>query len=766
MTNSIEPLIHPLGVWSSLETFTSHVCGLPTGAGCWRHRTMADGSGVEETGDRVAWCTWWLRLLPNPIRAEYFAVKPTPHHGAYALFGMSDDANSALGAAPQFIELRGEGGAHSDDIQEWFHEGAGPRPTLFRAFGGDTFQHLRIDELDGDFSLADLINLYLDRHCPYRAPSKVQDQHERAAARGFGIAKCHLEVSAAQHLTSARVVFVQVDPRSFELREIVSASLGGIPRCDVSRAWRLLRPTQILRHDSGVSPSDALSPAGREQILPTEVDRGWLDFTAGEMSSYLLYWLLVRVLRDDTNRQFAGAFKKWSRSEASSPASQRAFEALLDATVTLRSTEALHTRLAPQTPMDELWTLRNWSGSFRSVLPVLDLDPQLPRNAISHVRKFLSEFDRYRALPMYASLPWQSGASSEGVDDSWRTLESVFRSFRLETPGSRHPTPDDLIRRSVFPVPETLISWPRGQGVMAQVILPLWEDEVGPVDGVYRTMPVLLAQLFVSDRTTSIGQWLQLLGPYASSVARAHYRAAAAAEALNQSVLHLLTHEVSHALGGDAAGLRARVAKESPADLADEILATLDLAHGYSRFANLLISSLGSDQSMAKAGSRLRQDICGLRDSNRLTDLLEFVAQDTHHRRTAVARARNAPYPPLEGCQPLPRKWRTRFDSREMSVGYLLITELMRNAVKYGDASHPIKCKTSSTAASLTFQLTHGYRGETIGEELPDALDGLHRLLVALFPSSGIDPPVLRRGRVSWTLKITHRRQTEPRGWS
>jgi hypothetical protein len=763
MTKATEGSIHPLGVWSSLETFTKQVCDLPTGGGCRRRRDMADGSGVQETGDRMGRCSSWLRLLPNPIRAEYFRKKPPPHDAAYALFGMSEDASCALGAAPEWIELRGEGGVHAQEIEHWFEDG-GAQVTLFDAFGSDTFQILHVEELDVDFSLADLINLYLDKHCPYRAPAKGHDQHERAAARGFGIAKCHLEMSAGNALGSARLVFVQVDPRSLELREIVPASLGGIPRCDASRAWRLLRPTQTLRHDTGVSPSDALSSAGRNHILPTEVDRGWLDFTAGEMSSYLLYWLLVRVLGEATNREFATAFKKWSRCAPSSPKSRLAFEALLDATVTLLPSEALHTRLAAQEPIDELWTLRNWSGPFRCVLPVVDLDPDSPQHAIGLADRFLANFDMYRALPMYADLPWRSRPTSEGAVDSCGTLELLFRCFTLQAAGTRHPTPDDLIRRSVFPVPETLMSWPRGQGVITQMILPLWEDELGPVDGAYRTMPVLLAQLFATKRDTAAAEWLHLVAPYASSVARAHYRAAAAAEALHQSVLHLLTHEISHALGGDAAGLRARVSNECPPDLADEILSTLDVAHGYSRFANLLISALGSDQRMAKAVSRLQEDIRGLRDSDRLTDLLEFVARETHERRTAIARARNVPYPSLEGCRSLPKKWRTRFDNRELSVGYLLVTELMRNAVKHGDVTHPIQCNTSSSASRLTFQLTHGYRGEAIRDELPDALDGLNRLLVALFPNSGIGPPVLRGRKVSWTLTITHGRHKAPRG--
>lgn len=733
MTPRSDSQVHPLGVWSSLETFTGRVCGLPLGDGCWREQNSGDG--VRQPKEEPTGICCWLLLRPlkdqHDVILSWHDTRPTVE-GAGALCGFLSKPRGRRTLQPAFLDIRNDS---ERPVTQWYVPEAQKSETLYEVFGSLTFLRRELPGLQIRVSLADLINSYLDTACRFRrlgAPSEDESTNNRA----FGIAKCHTDVMERRLLVGSRVSIFSLDPLTRDLKEIHEARLGGLVPPGPIVSDLAIRP-RALDNKKPLCPSVVLCAFGRDLVLPAEVDRGWLEVRLGEMCTYILYWILVRVFGDERNATARALAREWREQLAGGQNTSDLFDHLLACEVSLTRVQDVHD-LNATSSTDDITLLGNWTAPLKDVLSAIDLDPRATDpDPIVKTAEFLRSFStsELASLPMYERVQWQWRGDLRLEDTTDALLERIVFALGIGDPSIEHPTPRTLALRSVFPLLDTLALWPRRASVRCQLIVPLWEDRVGPVDATYYQMPVLLAQIFTTEEphADTGGVWLNALSSYGAAVALEHYRAATKAESFLRQVVHFLTHEITHTLEDDNTAVWSEVLALCPPALGDKVRTLRSVAGQFSEFAGDLLAASGPASDVREAHRKLAGLIRKLHSDQRLATLLSCVAADVC-RWQRERRDPNAP--PAAGFVSLLPDWRDVFAEEELTVGYLLTTEVVRNAVQHGDPTKEVRFEMEVVEERYVVRVTNGV---SVGRLTSSrTIDALNILLTALFTDSGV----------------------------
>jgi hypothetical protein len=620
--------------WSCRESFTAHVCGLPGNQqGCRRYRdTVADpkvkdsDKGIAPLGEPnanliVAWIAFEIDVYNpgSPFSVKIYRGGPTYRPGHHqALFGFHKAGVAALVNGgdyyPVYLEFRAYNKVRGEqqNVTSWLSSDDEQGIGLSACFGNYTFTRRtpRADRCNircaQPVTIAALIDAYLD----HQPQCRFRHRRVELQSRALGITTCKVEVAlskrksneqAASYLNSCDIAFSSLDPDTLTIKRIRDTHLGLIDP-DIEPEIRDLaeqyfQPLHVAKNPDGmrregINYAYCLSRYGRGEILPSEVGKSFLSFSAGEMCSYLLHWFLLRIFAFDhpLNEAFARAFQNWLHAVRSERRSQRAcFQALLRAPVCLP--------VEPNVFKDEMRTL---AGKSR-YLGVYD-EPTALGDALNtlglgnandawlkQTTDFLLRFNRVfednpdqnlQLLPMFKALRWSDAMLLEQLDkataEQGDCLEAIVHylatglSDEITEPRNAQRKVADLVRACVFPIAEALPHLSSSLDMPLYYIVPLWEDTIGQWQG-----PVIFAHVFTkalpfnpsvpSDAAIlDLGTELQnLLVPIVSAIAHAKYNEEARKyvqiqhEAAEQKRLAVAAYKLGHPLKDRVGPLRA-----------------------------------------------------------------------------------------------------------------------------------------------------------------------------------------------------------------
>lgn len=547
--------------WSCREGFTNEVCGLPGNVhGCWRYRETAENANIEESQKGikpcredsveplVAWIVFESPVGDDGIEARAERSRPffrSSHH--QALFGFTQKGFAAFleqsesGYYPNYVEYSRAvpGSDERVAIKGWLGE-RGDELGLSDCFGHYAFvpQQVKSETLqlspERKFSLSDLIRSYLNHNpgCTFR---------KDGAERGVGITVCKVGVGLSKTpvigqvptnggtldlLSTSAISFSYVDTETLSIKKFSQWSIGEHDR-GVSEELRSVSDTYFVplsvRFLSGRSGENdinfatSLSQRGRQNVLPSEAGKSFLSFPVGEISSYLLQWMLLRVFADDStqNSDFIKLFDQWRKLVKNGRPATQAFANLLASPVTLPIDTNVFKEDAIKLERKEQYLgIYDTPVSFGESLGVLGLSSGEHDTWIHTTCEFLTRFFKpalpnqdFRKLPMYRDLRWgKSELLDEALESSDKTaqLEGIVACLAnasgLSTEGDSKGIAQAELRehnrRCVFPIADVLSNLPFEVKMPLYYIFPLWEDTIRDDLGKEWRGPVVFAHVF------------------------------------------------------------------------------------------------------------------------------------------------------------------------------------------------------------------------------------------------------------------------------
>lgn len=546
---------------SSREGFTERVCGLPGNEeGCWRYREVTAQNftrvekGIEPTKDRdqnnlVAWLVFELEhdhTTDEQFRVKVTREKPEMKPGHHQMFfgftpeGLDvlkeinrEDFRSAFQHAyfPNYVEYWGwsrEENRHLN-VRNWLREETG-MPGLSDYFGRLTFVRKRIEELDIECALSDLLREYLNhnRGCRFRRDPE---------ARSIGITLCKTDINMRKVFAGTNIGeeslfdtcainFTYADPDTLDIKPLSEWNIGcnnDFLKTLQEASVAYFKPLPVFRgadtesHDINFAMS--LSRDGRHFILPSEVGKSFLSFPVGELASYLLHWFLLRIFAEESepNAKFVTAFEAWRGAlDEGDDEHYALFTSLLEMPVTLPVDENVYTEnvltlegkgkylgvYPDPTPLAEaLGTLGLGTGESYVWVPA----------TIDFLKSFFSAQtadENLRSLPMYQPLNWSEHNLLDKADSAalprTENIEAIFACLAnasgLTTAGAARSELKMHVQRCVFPIGEVLATLPFDNKLPLYYIFPLWEDVIKG-----QRRPIVFAHVFTRALMTKAG---------------------------------------------------------------------------------------------------------------------------------------------------------------------------------------------------------------------------------------------------------------------
>jgi signal transduction histidine kinase len=568
---------------SSREGFSESVCGLPGyKEGCWRYREAKDKDDIPDKGirpcgegqtedqpDLVAWVIYELPFdrsddedaLCVRVKQEKPALKPKFHQ---VFFGFTKDGLDKFRKSkkdeylqetqdayfPNHVEYWGwsqDDGEHQD-IKNWLWTEDHPL-SLSDCFWRLTFIRKRIENPEFrlnnlDYSLSELIREYLNHNpgCRFRRGQNT---------RGIGITLCKAEIGLSKISAHARgsnlshactISFSYTDPDSLNVKPLPEWSIGykdtkaGTKISDELRdsPEKYFQALPVFNTEQdGINFAMCLSRDGRRFILPSEIGKSFLSFPVGELTAYLLHWLLLRIFADNSeyNAAFVVAFNAWRKALRNDDSNHHSlFATLLEMPVTLPVDKNVFTEKVLELP-EEGPSLGIYTKAtrFGEALGTLGLGTREDHAWIDPTIEFLIRFfeaetadDNLRALPMYQDLNWRYSEllknvgkrskpsvpfmvsralrwfhlhSKNGSAYSAEHLEAIFACMAeasgLSSPEAAADSLAQHVRRCVFPIAEVLATLPPDNSRPFYYIFPLWEDMING-----QRRPIVFAHVF------------------------------------------------------------------------------------------------------------------------------------------------------------------------------------------------------------------------------------------------------------------------------
>lgn len=618
-TRSIEPSL--LIPWSCRESFTSNVCGLPGSRGCNRFRETFDNDSIKEKGiwpegaipdSVVAWIVFEFAIdqFDSPFSVKIYEGKfRQREHCHQAFFGFAAEGVEALKEGghcyPIYLrflawnkELKSQ-----QDVTSWLSSDDERGIGLSACFGSNTFVKVMPNQVAGCklrcrelVSIAALIEAYLDNHpgCPFR-----RDQNggrKDLQRRNLGITTCKVEVAlgerkfndlAESYLNSCDIAFSSVDPDTMTIQRVKDIHLGliddRIPE-DVrnldERYFQSLNVAQSperLREQRETNYAYCFSRDHRTQILPAEVGKSFLTFSAGEICSYLLHWFLLRIFAcaQYPNDSFAQRFQDWLDCSTSRQKQRAIFRELVQMPVLLPVDTSVFKDDVKDLPGSGKYLgIYHKPVSFGEALDTLGLDISNPV-WIRQTLEFLLRYDKedksdqnFQLLPMFEKLKWNDAELLQKVEHNPEAVDCLEAIVHYLASGFHGIVPDPkkaqedaacLTRSCVFPIGEALPHLSSHYQLPRYYIVPLWEDTIGQWHG-----PVIFAHVFTRAMPYGLGEpnrdqdildmgtdLQNLLLPIVSAIAHSNYIEAARRyerEAEEQNNLAVAAYKLGHPL--------------------------------------------------------------------------------------------------------------------------------------------------------------------------------------------------------------------------
>ena len=543
----------------------------------------------------VAWLVFESSTIDGEMKPpQLLGFKPEfdrIHH--QALFGFTREGLDAFrnqsdaACYPNYAEYNGAVDGAQFYVKDWIvsTDEDSKSVGLAECFGQSTFtlQHIRSVELDIDLklSLSDVIRSFLNhsQHCRFR---RLQ------SGRGIGITICKAGIELSKTFINLRdgsrrpnsntdllsnsvVSFSYVDPDLLAIKKLPEWTIGrfdtdieqndGLKQLSKSYFVPLQARPFSERTDGGaVNFASSLSRYGRQSVLPSETGTSFLRFSIGEIASYLLHWLLLRIFAHDCqeNGVFINLFDDWRRSlENDDPGHLRLFARLLLAPVVPVLDENVFVEtILSLSNRQERFGVYDSPVPFANLLKLVGLDSKMESawtfGILDFLKKFFSSTDLRRGfqdLPMYKNLGWQQSSLVLEIDDSSSNESRIEAVVACLSKASGLSTNEERTinamaelkrhsERSVFPIADVLAGLPRhGKPLTYYYIFPLWEETVEDLSGREWRGPVIFAHVFtiarglrpaeqLSDESAlEIGEAFQnILLPAGASIAHEFYK--------------------------------------------------------------------------------------------------------------------------------------------------------------------------------------------------------------------------------------------------
>jgi len=518
--NPTDRWISPAAPSSCVESFTDAICGLPGVRNGCRRQAAVNNDGVpplERPTDERFWVVFKRSqdAVTAKLTAERVVTPAVSDADAEALFAFADQPESN-DARPEYYMFRRSG--HDVAVPAWIRETepANGEADLRSLFGPATFAPLDVKNAHGlrlRWSIADLVNATLDGLCKYRR-----------SGTSLGISTCRAEQTLANegYLTNTTIRFSFVHPGELESKFLPTVIFGANTRLDDTVIKRLsLAGDGIGRRASYLT---VFSPHTREAILPDEVDRSYLQFPIEEISSYLLHWLLIRLLSNQRS-PFARQWRAWAA--AVTPAErQTRFRELLGLEIKPAHDPYTFSSAKTGTASPEVRGHFARKLSFSTALEDIGLgSPGVVQKTAQFIaNEFGDDPTRaargFRQLPMYRQLGWRATQELRDLVEANASTEQLLEGIHRAMACADFSNLEEHVGRSVFPIGEFLLQWP-GHEFADYLILPLWEDDIAG-----ERRPVIFAHVFTTYHASTFGSNLQnVLLPVAASCAHEYYAA-------------------------------------------------------------------------------------------------------------------------------------------------------------------------------------------------------------------------------------------------
>lgn len=618
-TASVEPSL--LIPWSCRESFTSNVCGLPGSKGCNRFRETVDNDSIKEKGiwpektvpsSVVAWIVFEFAIgqFDSPFSVKICQDEPRPRHRCHqAFFGFDADGAEALqegrNCYPVYLRFLAwnKESRSQQDVTSWLSSDDERGIGLSACFGRDTFVKMMPNQAMGSklrcrelVSIAGLIEAYLDNHpgCPFR-----RDQNggrKDLQRRNLGITTCKVEVALGKrgfnnltepYLNNCDIAFSSVDPDTMTIRRVEGIHLGlndtNIPvavRNLDERYFQSLNVAQSperLREQRETNYAYCFSRDHRTQILPAEVGKSFLTFSAGEICSYLLHWFLLRIFAcaQYPNDSFARRFQDWLDCSTSTQEQNAIFRELVNMPVLLPvDTNVFKDDVRDLPGSGKYLGVYHQPVSFGEALDTLGLSISKPvwlRQTLEFLLRYHEEDksdQNFQLLPMFEKLKWTDAKLLQIAEHNPDTIDCLEAIVHYLASGFHGSVPDPkkaqedvaaLTRSCVFPIAEALPHLSSHLQLPLYYIVPLWEDTIGQWHG-----PVIFAHVFTMTMPYGVGMPYRdrdildmgtdlqnLLLPIVSAIAHSNYIEAAKKyerEAEEQNNLAVAAYKLGHPL--------------------------------------------------------------------------------------------------------------------------------------------------------------------------------------------------------------------------
>ncbi|HEX7331524.1 MAG TPA: hypothetical protein VF290_08485 [Pyrinomonadaceae bacterium] len=627
-TRSVEPSL--LIPWSCRESFTANVCGLPGSRGCNRFREAFDIDSINEKGihpqvtipDSVeAWIVFEFAIdqFDSPFSVKIYEGQPSYRDRCHqAFFGFDAEGVKALkeGGSCYPVYLRflawNKKLDTRQDVTSWLSSDDERGIGLSACFGSNTFIKVMPNQFLGSklrcrelVSIAGLIEAYLDNHsrCPFR-----RDQNggrKDLQRRNLGITTCKVEVALGKrgfsnfsdrYLNNCDIAFSSVDPDTMTIRRVKDIHLGliddDIP-ADVrnldERYFQSLNVAQSperLREQRETNYAYCFSRDHRTQILPAEVGKSFLTFSAGEICSYLLHWFLLRIFAcaQQPNVAFALRFQDWLDCSTSRQEQRTIFRELVQMPVLLPvDTNVFKDEIKDLPGSDKYLGIYLKPVSFGEALDTLGLG-NTNTVWLRQTLEFLLHYDKedksdqnFQLLPMFEKLKWNDAELLQRAEHNPETVDCLEAIVHYLASGFHGTVPDSkkaqddaaaLTRSCVFPIAEALPHLSSQFQLPLYYIVPLWEDTIGQWHG-----PVIFAHVFTRAMPYGLGEpnrdqdildmgtdLQNLLLPIVSAIAHSNYIDAARKyerEAEEQKNLAVAAYKLGHPLKDRVGPVRA-----------------------------------------------------------------------------------------------------------------------------------------------------------------------------------------------------------------
>ncbi len=617
-TRSVEPSL--LIPWSCRESFTANVCGLPGSRGCNRFRETIDIDSIKEKGIRPqetipdsvdAWIVFEFDIeqVASPFSVKICQGEPLYRDCHQAFFGFDAEGVEALKEGghcyPVYLRfLAWDKNLKShQDVTSWLSSDDERGVGLSACFGSSTFVKVMPKQVTGCklrsrelVSIAALIEAYLDNHpsCPFR-----RDQNsgrKDLQRRNLGITTCKVEVALGKrgfkdrpehYLPNCDIAFSSVDPDTMTIRRVKDIHLGLIDNdipADVrnldERYFQSLNVAQSperLREQRETNYAYCFSRDHRMQILPAEVGKSFLTFSAGEICSYLLHWFLLRIFAcaQHPNDSFARRFQDWLDCSTSRQEQRAIFSELVQMPVLLPvDTNVFKEDVKDLPGSGKYLGIYHKPVSFGEALNTLGLGSSNTvwiRRTLEFLLHYAEEDksdQNFQLLPMFERLRWDDAELLRAAEFNPETVDCLEAIVHYLASGFHGTVPDPqkaqddaaaLTRSCVFPIAEALPHLSSQFHLPLYYIVPLWEDTIGQWHG-----PVIFAHVFTRAMSYGLGEpnrdreildmgtdLQNLLLPIVSAIAHSNYIDAAKKyerEVEEQNNLAVAAYKLGHPL--------------------------------------------------------------------------------------------------------------------------------------------------------------------------------------------------------------------------